>query len=174
MLDDLEEDIERELEEGVGGAYGGGGDGEQTRATKEEIEDKKELLKLQEVISDRSVGRPSVASDNASQTQKPLNSLLPKPPVKVVKRVTRTINEEGEEVIEIKYILSEEEVRRVEAEQAQTLKERGRRRRRLTGGGDGSDEEVEMGAGGKGMVIKLDHLKSIARRTVEMHPIARH
>ena len=73
----------------------------------EEEEDKRELSSLQEVLN-ASRNAKAVAESNAPTAPKPLST-----PTQVVKRITRRISETGQETIEIRFIISEEEVHRV-------------------------------------------------------------
>ena len=71
-------------------------------------------------------------------------------PQKVVKRITRTVHEDGTEVIKVQFIISDNEVQRVEREMVRNRRERESRKLGGLFGEDGSldrggDEEEERG-----------------------------
>ena len=63
-------------------------------------------------------------------------------PQKVVKRITRTVHEDGTEVIKVQFIVSESEVQRVERETVRNWRERESRK---LGGLYGEDGNVDRG-----------------------------
>jgi hypothetical protein len=112
-----------------GRGEGGRGRGRGGRGSKKEAEDTKELKSIQtgEFFDSLTNNTPaSAASSSASFTSHPpqlqpseflVNQNGPpwKPPKQVVKRIIRKIKRDGSETIEVRFIVSDVEVRRVQA-----------------------------------------------------------